>query len=114
MPFFSDLSFESVCDFLTLPSQSTAQTSCIFQIEYNRVVSYTINMHLITEEVSTDLGHFYNGKNVYGIFHTGIYHRDLFFFYCGLFKKPFDATKYRLNMGIDISLGLNYFSEVNE
>ena len=72
-------------------------------------------MHLITEEVSTDLGHFYNGKNVYGIFHTGIYLTGIsFFFCCGLFKKPFDATKYRLNWGIDISLGLNYFSEVNE
>ena len=69
MPFFSDLSFESVCDFLTLPSQSTAQTSCIFQMEYNKVVGYTINMHWYTEEVSIDLGHFYNGKNVYGIFH---------------------------------------------
>jgi hypothetical protein len=67
LPFFSVLCFESVCDFLTLPIQSTAQTSCIFQIEYNKVVGYTINIHLITEEVSTDLGHFYNGKNVYGI-----------------------------------------------
>ena len=70
-------------------------------------------MHLITEEVSTDLGHFYNGKNVYGIFHQVIISQVSFFF-CGLFKKPFDATKYRLNWGIDISLGLNYFSEVNE
>jgi hypothetical protein len=79
LPFFSVLSFESVCDFLTLPSQSTAQTSCIFQMEYNKVVSYTINMHLVTEEVSTDLGHFYNGlgKNVYGIFHR--YYSQVFF-----------------------------------
>jgi len=80
-------------------------------MEYNKVVSYTINMHWYTEEVSIDLGHFYNGKNVYGIFHR-------YLFFCGLFKKPFDATKYRLNnwgiWGIDISLGLNYFSEVNE
>jgi len=48
-------------------------------MEYNKVVSYTINMHWYTEEVNTDLGHFYNGlgKNVYGIF-TGIIHRVFF------------------------------------